>query len=148
MSCVRPFELHFFWGSCVLEYKDIHFSSKINSYTRLYNLQCAVSYIWEFRVYTNPYTVTFWTFINSHLLIREPAKGEHYSIPLTQKIKFEDHIWLDDWALTVEASKATASPTVKKRQSGLLRSRSSSARCSFSITSPTGFTNTSCGAKE
>ena len=36
--------------------------------------------------------------------------------------------------------KATASPTVKKILSGLRMSRPSSHRCSFSITSPTGFT--------
>ena len=41
-------------------------------------------------------------------------------------------------------SDATASETVKKRNSGLMNSSSSSALCSFSITSLNGFTNTSC----
>lgn len=43
---------------------------------------------------------------------------------------------------------ATASPTVKNRASGLVNSLASSDRWSFSITSPNGFTNTSCKQEE
>lgn len=51
---------------------------------------------------------------------------------------------VDDWLFVADESEATASPTVKKRLSALMKPSSLSAFFSFSMTSARGFTKTSC----
>lgn len=65
-------------------------------------------------------------------------------------LKFDDknHTQLDELLLVDKRREPTASPTVKNRPSGLVNSFASSDLWSFSITSPNGFTNTSCVQEE